>query len=194
MKNNLILILIFSFVIFLLGNCGIQPPTQDLDLAKTKIAAADEVEASKYAPNDYADAQKLLATGKTNIVQEKSTKNKDAKKFLEQAQLKADAAYSNAAPKYADFNINELQASITKGKEIKADVAAKDEFNKAQVLLDESKDAYAKKDYKTAWTKAKAAKDISDNAYKIANDKKINSENAINEAKKKLSEVEQNTK
>lgn len=194
MKNNLSLILIFSFVIFLLSNCGIQPPTQDLDLAKTKIAAADEVEASKYAPNDYTEAQKLLATGKTNIVPEKSTKNKDAKKFLEQAQLKADAAYSNAAPKYADFNISELQTSISNGKQIKADVAAKEEFDKAQILLDESKDAYAKKDYKTAWTKAKAAKEISNNAYKIANDKKTNAENAINEAKKKLLEAEQNSK
>lgn len=194
MKNNLILILIFTFVTFLLSNCGIQPPTQDLDLAKTKIQAADEVEASKYSPNEYNEAQTLLATGKTNIVPEKSSKNKEAKKLLEQAQEKADTAYSNAAPKYADFNINELQSSINKGKEIKADVAAKDEFDKAQVLLDESKDAYAKKDYKTAWTKAKAAKEISDNAYKIANDKKINSENAINEAKKKLLEAEQNNK
>lgn len=191
MKKNLLLLSILILVIFILSNCGIEPPTQDLELAKKKLAAADEVEASKYAPEDYKQAQKMMVTGKTNIIPEKDSQNKDALEYLQQSQQKADTAYKKAAPKFADAKLTEGNSSLSQAEGIKANVAAKDDYDKAQALLNESKAAYDKKDYKTSWTKSKEAKIVADQAYTTAKGKEEKAKAAIEAAKQ---EVENATK
>jgi len=173
-----------------LTGCGIQPPTEDLEKAKASIARAEEVEAGTYAAKEYTTAKRELVHGETNIVQEKSGQNKDAKEYLEISKMNADKAYSNAAPKYADHHVKELESALNKGKEVKADVAVKDEFKQANDAYNESVAALNKKDYKTAWTKAKGAKAIAEGAYQKAAEKKAKSEQAINDAQKSIEEVE----
>ncbi|MDD5065878.1 MAG: hypothetical protein PHF84_02405 [bacterium] len=192
MKKNILYLFLLAGLMFILNNCGIQPPTQDLDLAKAKLAEAEEVEANQYAPTEFNKAKELINSGSKVMVKEKSRKNKGAKEDFTSAKTEAEKAYTKAAPSYTQKNIQELESSLSKGKEIKADVAAKDDYSKAQQLLTESKDAYAKKEYKNSYTKAKTAREIAENAYKSAAEKKSKAETAIQDAKKSLEEVEKN--
>jgi len=183
-----ILIFIAALTIFI--SCGIEPPRQDLEKAKSTFAKAEQVEAQTYAPDEYKSADKMLIQGQQVMVtNEKSSKNKDALKYFQDAQKKAEAAYKKAAPKYTDKNINEGQKALDSAKEIKADVAVKDEFAKADNLLKEANAAKAKKDYETAWKKAKEAKTVAEKAREIAEQKRSKAKSSIDEAKNKLDSV-----
>lgn len=192
-KRTTLYLLLLSFCLVLTG-CGIQPPTQDLEMAKAKLAEAEEVEAPQYAPDEYTKAKDLIDKGSSVMVNEKSGKNKDARKNFTSAKAEAEKAFAKAAPPYTEKSISELEASLNKGKEIKADVAVKDEYGQAQQLLSEAREAYNSKDYKTSYTKAKSAKEMAEKAYQTALDKKTRTENAIDEAKKGLAEAEKEQK
>ncbi len=177
-------------LIMVLSQCGIQPPTQDLELAKSKIAEADEVEANQFATTEYNKSKELYDQGSSKIVNEKSKKNKEAKKLLVQSKDEAEKAYQKAAPPYTQKNISAAETTINNAKAIKAEVSAKDEFGQAEDLLNQSKDSYAKQDYKTAAVKSKTAKEIADKVYQTTLEKKNRTEQAINDAKNSINQIE----
>lgn len=181
---------IFMIMIIFLIGCGPEPPNEDLEKAKASIAKSEEVEAGKYAPKEFDEAKQYYDVGAKTVVQGKSARNTTAKKYLGVAIIKADTAFQISAPQYATKYIKEAEESLSKAKEIKADVATKSEFDQANTLLNDSKDSLNKKKYETSWTKAKESKTIADNAYKTATEKKVKSEDAIKEAEEKMKELE----
>ncbi len=181
-------------VIFLLilTSCGIKAPIQDLEVAKQKIALADEFDAKKYAPGEYAKAEKSLEVGKSTMVtNEKSSKNKDAKKKFEEAKKNADIAFKKAAPKYTEAKINETKDLLKSASDIKANVENKEDFEKSQKLLDDANSLLKKKDYKGAVAKIKESKSIVSNLLQITKERKEKAEKEINEAKNKLDSIQQ---
>ncbi len=190
MKKNINFIILLVPLVLLFSQCGIQPPTQDLELAKTKIAEAEQVEANQYATDEYNKSKELLDQGSSKIVNEKSGKNKDAKKLLVQSKEQAEKAYEKAAPPFAQKNISEAENSLSQGKNIKADVAAKEDYSQAEQMINESKQAFDGKDFKNAAVKSKTAKEIAERAYQTTLEKKNKAENAINDARNSINEIE----
>jgi hypothetical protein len=188
MKRYIYLIVLPIFLF--LTNCGIQPPTQDLELAKAKLAEAEAVDANQYAPDEVSKAKDLLNKGTGTMVKEKSRKNKDAKENFTSALTEAEKAYNKSVPSYTEKNIQELETSLSKGREIKADVAVKDQYDQAKQMLAEARNALTQKDYKTSYTKAREAKTVADTAYQTALEKRTKAGDAIQDAKKSLDEVE----
>lgn len=190
MRKNINLIILLVPLVVLFSQCGIQPPTQDLELAKTKIAEAEQVEASQYATDEYNKSKELLDQGSSKIVNEKSGKNKDAKKLLVQSKEQAEKAYEKSAPPFAQKNISEAENSLSQGKNIKADIAAKEDYTQAKQMINESKQAFDSKDFKNAVVKSKTAKEIAERAYQTTLEKKNKAENAINDARNSINEIE----
>jgi len=182
------------FVIFacILIGCGAPAPVTELELAKSSISRLQEVEAQEFAKVDYQKIQELVTSGETNMVtNKKHKKNKIAKQLLDEAVTKSSNVYAKAAPKFAEHYIDKSRASVKKAKEIKANVAVKEEFEKAKTLFQEAKEYREKKEFQKAGKKAKRAIKIAEKAYAIAEEKKKKSEQAIKEARDKLKELEE---
>ncbi len=190
-KKQFYLISLLIGTAFLIGSCGIKAPVEDLEVAKQKIALAKEFEADKYAPEEYSKAEKNIEIGQSTMVtNEKSSKNKDAKKKFEEAKKNAELAYKKAAPKYTEDKIKETKSLLQTASDMKANVENKDDFSKAQKLLDEANELQKKKDYKGAVAKIKESKSIVDNILTITRERKEKAEKEINEAKLKLDSIE----
>ena len=181
MNNKIFLLILITGLGYFIG-CGIEPPKKELDRAKKEIEKLDRIEASKFAGSDYKKTVGLYNSGRTNMVEEKDSKNKEVKKNLDESINISTNAYRKAAPKYASHYIKDSKSSEKKAQDIKANVAVKDDFQKANKLQTEADSLYKKKDFETAAKKAKEAKVNYEQAYDKAVKKKARSEKEIKEA------------
>jgi len=171
--------------------CGIAPPTENLNMAKAAIAKAEEAKADRFAADEYKAANDDLTAGQSKMVPKKNKKNKDAKKDFEDSQKQAEAAYVKAAPAYAGFNIDEAAKVRKSADEIKAAVAVKEQYEKAQALLAEAETARAAGNFEEAWTKAGQAKTLFDDVYKVTVEKKTAAEDAMKNADGAIKKAEE---
>jgi len=193
MKKTLIF-----FMSILIGGlflqCGIAPPTEDLNRVKAALAKAEEAKADQFAKEEYAASKTKLEESEKIITPKKSKKNKIAKKQLAEAKAQAEAAYKKAAPAYAQYNIDEAKKVEKTAEEIKANVALKDKFSEAVKLLDEAKQDKKAGNYELSWEKSIKAKTLFDEVYKITQEKKQAAEEAMKGAKEALQEASEKSK
>jgi len=191
MKNTFKIVFSVIVGLILIFGCGIKAPVEDLEKAKQNLSQLEKIEAQQFASEDYNEVQKLILAGETNMVtNKKSSKNKKAKKYLEEANAKATNTFKKVAPLFADHYIKKSDTSLNKAKEIKADVAVKDEYQKGEILIKEAKELLKKGEYVLAGEKAKEASKIFEEAYLKAKEKKEKAESAIKEAENKLMELQ----
>jgi hypothetical protein len=162
--------------------CGIAPPTENLNMAKAAIAKAEEAKADRFAVEEYKAANDNFASGESTMVKTKNKKNEEAKKKFGESQKQAEAAYVKAAPAYAQFSIDEAGTVKKSADEIKAAVAVKEQYEKAQALLNEASAAKTAGNYEEAWTKAGQAKSLFDEVYKVTVEKKTSADDALRNA------------
>jgi len=189
MNKKIILFTILVVSLSFIG-CGIQPPKEDLEKAKIALAKAEEVEAQKYAPTEYNDAKSKLEQGEKTMVPKKSRKNKEAKETIGSAEQKANEAFQKSAPKFAEDNLTNAKQLLENAKNMKVNVSLKEEYSKAEQILKEAEELYAKNDFYNAGKKAKEVQPIIENAIKLTDEKRIKAESSLNEARQKFDQIQ----
>lgn len=169
--------------------CGIAPPTDDLNQVKAALAKAEEAKADQFAPDEYSSSKTKLDASEKKITPKKSKANKEAKKTLAEAKADAEKAYKKAAPAYAQYNINEAKKVEKSAEEIKANVALKDKFSNAIKLIDEANQDKEAGNYELSWEKSIKAKTLFDEIYKMTQEKKQSAEDAMRGANDALKEA-----
>jgi hypothetical protein len=178
------------FALWMLANCGIAPPIQELNVAKASLAKAQEAKAEEFAKEEYAKAQASLEEGEKSIVNKKNKKNKIAKQKLELAKADADAAYAKAAPAYAEYNIDLAKKQKLTAEEIKAQVAMKDKFAEAKKLLDAAAADKNAGKFEDSWDKSIKAKSLFEEIYRLTQEKKARAHNALKNADSSIKNAE----
>jgi hypothetical protein len=192
MRKSLIILL--PVILMFLARCGINPPTGDLNLAKSMLSKAEEAKADQFAPDEYKTSKDQLALGEKNIVPKKDKKNEEAKKQLQASLKSATNAYKKAAPLYAQYNITNAQTVQRSADDLKSAVALKDNYEKAKAMLDEAQADATKGSYETSWDKAIKAKAMFEEVVKIVQEKKDNADKAIKSADESIKDAEQRSK
>lgn len=183
---------LITILLYIIAGCGILPPTNDLEIAKSRIAKAEEVKAEEYAKSEYNEAKTKLGTGESMIVQgKKSSKNKKAQEQILGAQDAASRAFDKAAPVYTEKKINEAEKSLQKAEEIKANVALSDMFSKTKGKIDSAKGLKTEKKYSEAIEYSDTANKEAKNMYNITLEKMTNAEKAINDADNVIKDVKE---
>ncbi len=190
MNTKLKLLALYIIMIFLIVGCGSLPPKKELAEAKKWIEAAEKVDAKDHSPKYLEAAKKYLGLGEKKIQPKKHKSNKDAKEYLDKSRLYGKHAYNVSAPMYAREYIRDSEAALYKAREIKANVAVKQDYNEAYDLLESAKGHLEEKEYNNSITKAKKSKTIADKAYQVTLQKKNKSATAIEDAEVRLKKME----
>lgn len=129
-----------------------------------------------YAPEEYSKAEQAF-TGASNYFN--NTKNRKAKKGLVQANELFVSAIEKGLPLYADDLETTSLSNIERAKKIKAEVAVKSEFEKANDLLNEARNAEKHKHFEKAIGLYRQAIEKFQSATTLAEEKKVRAEAAI---------------
>ena len=158
MRNNRVLVSVLLLVVAVLVVGCAKPPQQEIDNAKAAVAAADQAEAGKYAPEALDKANQAI-TAMNAELQAQEAKFALFRSYTKAKQLAADAQKAGddakqaavegkeKAKKEARAAIDDVKASIDKAKALMADLdkcrRKPKEFKKDMEMMKGNVDGYA---------------------------------------------------
>lgn len=161
-RSALLLLSVFAMTLFA---CGDPVPLKEMTGAKSAITRAEEVKASKYAPEAFENAKQLLFSCHDSI---KLGKYEDAGKIAVESRKKAEEAYNIALPLLTKDTIDEADSAVLSADEVYSMELANADFDHALNLQKAAHDEFEAKDflksYKSALeciSAAEAAKSLS---------------------------------
>jgi nucleoid-associated protein YgaU len=149
----------------LMTACFEKLPVKELSLAKNAISEAEAVKAPYYAKDEYNQAKDLLVAAHDNVKNEEYDK---AQQNAIEAQKKAREAYDKAIPLLAKDTLDIATKSVEAADNVYASVLAKDDFAKANEMLQEANKNYENKNYLATYKAALDADMYAKNARNVA--------------------------
>ena len=166
-----ILCLFFVSIVLVLSSCGSSAPvkdepiagpteeyipTKEMDNAKMAIDKAKEVEADKYAPEEFNLAVKEYDEASKYM---DSKKYSDAKDKAISSEKNANAAYDKAVKNRAEYIYNLDKELLKTAEDNFAAIIVPDDYSKAKSDFDDLTDVYESGDYEKTYTDGNALKD-----------------------------------
>lgn len=164
--------------LLLMTACFEKLPVKELSLAKNAISEAEAVKAPYYAKDEYNQAKELLVTAHDNVKNEEYDK---AEQNAIEAQKKAKEAYDKAIPLLAKDTLDIATKSVEAADNVYAGVLAKDDFAKANEMLQEANKNYENKSYLATYKAALDADMYAKNARNVALSQKTTLADSIKE-------------
>ncbi len=162
----------------LMTACFEKLPVKELSLAKNAISEAEAVKAPYYAKDEYNQAKDLLVAAHDNVKNEEYDK---AEQNAIEAQKKAREAYDKAIPLLAKDTLDIATKSVEAADNVYAGVLAKDDFAKANEMLQEANKNYENKNYLATYKAALDADMYAKNARNVALSQKATLADSIKE-------------
>ncbi len=172
MKMKLLTAMVL-FVSFFLVACEDKIPIKEFSKARGAIELAKSVNAEKYSPAEYKEANDQLVKSHETLI--KNDKLEDSVKNSEQSYNKAMDAYNKSAVLYASDSLKKADEAIVAADAVYAEKLSPDNFGKARELYASANEKFEAKDYIAAhniaeesYKKAvKAKEDCLDNKYQL---------------------------
>ncbi|HQL42484.1 MAG TPA: DUF4398 domain-containing protein [Spirochaetota bacterium] len=162
----------------LMTACFEKLPVKELSLAKNAISEAEAVKAPYYAKDEYNQAKDLLVAAHDNVKNEEYDK---AEQNAIEAQKKAREAYDKAIPLLAKDTLDIATKSVAAADNVYAGALAKDDFAKANEMLQEANKNYENKNYLATYKAALDADMYAKNARNVALSQKATLADSIKE-------------
>jgi nucleoid-associated protein YgaU len=187
-RNNARVILIYAVMsTIIIAGCRVNVPVREMSDAKRGIAAAEKINANKYAGDELAAAKKKLYDSHNQVAEKEVDA---AKKSAEESTSLSLAAYNKALPLFAKDAISVAEKSFAEAGEVNAERLAPDEYRDAEDKLKEANDNFQNKKYPAAYESALKADEKAKAARNTALGKKDVLRDSIVEVKRTLEDAD----
>ncbi|MCX8123359.1 MAG: LysM peptidoglycan-binding domain-containing protein [Spirochaetes bacterium] len=187
MKINKIIAVVLVIGVAMLTACFEKVPVKELSLAKNAISEAESVKADYYAKDEYLLSKDLLLKAHDNVKNEEYDK---AKQNALDSQKKAKEAYDKALPLLAKDTLDVATQSLQAADDAYAAVLAKEDYAKANDMLQEAGKQYENKNYLATYKAALDADMYAKNARNVAMNQKETLADSIKEVNIVIAQAE----
>ena len=179
------IIIILSVFLF---SC-LTPPTEDYEKAGKYREKINKYNLDKYAEEEYKLAEKNYNEAKALV--EAKKQNSKAKKMLDVVNQNYSKVLEKGFPPYTEEQNKTALAQIEEANSLKANVAVKDDYDKAITGYEEAKKLQEQKDYEAAIEKYNKAKEEFIEIYRTTKNKMDRTNSSIDSTKSLKSDVEE---
>lgn len=176
--------------IFLLFSCVSSPETKYSSATKLREKVL-KYNLQKYAEEEYNIAEQEYKEAKMLI---DSKKNFKADKKLDDVNKKYQLVLDKGFPPCTEDKDKIVKEKKEIALDIKADIAVKNEYNKAEQIYNEALDYKKNKEYEKAIDTLNMAEEQFINAYDIAEEKKIRAEKSIKSTEEAFEKIKKDAK
>lgn len=161
-------------------------PEEEYNQAKANRGTIEKHHLNTYFPDEYAKAEQNFAEGEKNYDKD----NAKAKKEFDSANAIYQQIIHDAYPMYVDSEKTNVTSERDKAVGIKADVAVKDDFAKADEEYQQAIALSKEGKYEEALVHLDKAKTLFEGAYKVAKEKHDNAQQSIDSAQEHIKKVD----
>jgi tetratricopeptide (TPR) repeat protein len=178
--------ILYSLVCVLFLAACASLPEEEYKQAQENREVIAKRELNTYFPDEYTKAEADYAQGEQNYDKD----NAKAKKAFDSANALYQQIIHDAYPLYVDSESTNVNSSRDKAKEIKADVAVKDDFTKADEEYQQALSLSKEGKYEEALVHLDQAKTLFEGAYSAAKEKHDKARSSIDSAQERINKVD----